>query len=242
MGGVAAAVSVRLPDGNVVEGQAWDEVSTDLLASAEPWRTFRWLRGQKHYSGTYWASTVRRHVIYESRLELARLLYADFDPAVRHVLAQPFLLKAKVHGEIRKHVPDYLLISDNGPVVVDVKPYHRVSRPEVAFTFDWTRRVVLSRGWRYEVWTEPPVSELENIRFLAGYRRDWLFSTEVVERVRSGNLDGVSLGHAVAHIRDYPEQILRAAVLHLLWKRELTVDLSRPLSPSSVLSRVANET
>jgi hypothetical protein len=38
------------------------------------------------------------HVIYESRLELTRLLYADFDRATEAVLAQPFLLSARVDG------------------------------------------------------------------------------------------------------------------------------------------------
>jgi hypothetical protein len=64
-------------------------------------------------------------VIYESRLELARLLFADFDPSVRHIVAQPFLLRAEVDGDLRRHIPDYLLFTDAGPVVVDVKPRHR---------------------------------------------------------------------------------------------------------------------
>jgi hypothetical protein len=42
-----------------------------------PWRVFRWYQGQQHYSGTYWSSTQRDHVIYESRLELAALLLSD---------------------------------------------------------------------------------------------------------------------------------------------------------------------
>ncbi|MFD0348394.1 TnsA-like heteromeric transposase endonuclease subunit [Kitasatospora aburaviensis] len=121
-------------------------VSVGLLRSAVPWRTFRWYMGQRHYSGTYWSATMRDHVIYESRLELARLVFADFDPSVQHIVAQPFLLKTVVDGEVRKHIPDYLLITEQGPVVVDVKPRHRLARSEVAFTFEWTRRVVESRG------------------------------------------------------------------------------------------------
>ncbi|MFG2224729.1 TnsA-like heteromeric transposase endonuclease subunit [Streptomyces sp. NPDC048644] len=78
---------------------------------------FRWYSGQKHYSGTYWSATVRDHVIYESRLELARLLFADFDSSVRGIVAQPFLLKAEVAGKVRKHIPDYLLTTEGGPVV-----------------------------------------------------------------------------------------------------------------------------
>ncbi|WP_341866155.1 hypothetical protein [Streptomyces olivochromogenes] len=39
-------------------------------------------------------------MIYESRLELARLLFADFDPLVRGIVAQPFLLKVAPMGSV----------------------------------------------------------------------------------------------------------------------------------------------
>lgn len=139
---------------------------------------------------------MRDHVIYESRLELTRLLFADFDPRVHRILAQPFLLKAVLEGKVRKHIPDYLLITEQGPLVVDVKPSRRLPKPEVAFTVVWTRQVVESRGWKYEVWSEPPAAELENIRFLAGYRRHWLFSPELLDELRGADLDGVLLGQA----------------------------------------------
>ena len=53
-------------------------------------------RGQAHYPGFYWSATSGGHVIYESRLELARLLLADFDCDVAAIAAQPFLLRAQV--------------------------------------------------------------------------------------------------------------------------------------------------
>jgi hypothetical protein len=84
----------------------------------------------------------RDHVIYESRLELSRLIFADFDRAVHRILAQPFLLKVRVARKIRKHVPDYFLVTDHGPVVVDVKPEHLLTRPTMAATFAWTRQLV----------------------------------------------------------------------------------------------------
>ncbi len=65
-------------------------VSADVLGRAVPWRRFRWRHGQKHFSGTYWADTVSGPVIYESRLELARLLIADFDRSMHRIVAQPF--------------------------------------------------------------------------------------------------------------------------------------------------------
>ncbi|MFE3328713.1 TnsA-like heteromeric transposase endonuclease subunit [Streptomyces sp. NPDC059176] len=209
------------------------------LQSAGPWRMFRWYKGQKHYSGTYWSATVQDHVIYESRLELARLLFADFDPSVRGIVAQPFLLRAVVEGKAHKHIPDYLLTTENGPVVVDVKPRRRLSNPVVAFTFAWTQRAVESRGWRYEVWSEPAETELDNIRFLAGYRRDWLFSPELLEEVRRADLDGVALGEAARSVPGHAEARVRAAIHHLLWRYELRIDLTRPLRPSAVLESSA---
>ncbi|MFF5538607.1 TnsA-like heteromeric transposase endonuclease subunit [Streptomyces cinerochromogenes] len=95
-----------------------------------PWRTFRWRNGQKHYSGTHWSSTMRAHVLYESRLELTRLLYADFDQDVTAVFAQPILLTATVDGRKRRHVPDYLVLREKDvPLVVDVKPRDLLTRP-----------------------------------------------------------------------------------------------------------------
>ncbi|GGT73592.1 hypothetical protein P6B95_00195 [Streptomyces atratus] len=71
--------------------------------------------GQKHYSGSYWSSTQSDYVIYESRLELARLLYADSDSDsdVTAIVARPLLLRAEVDGAPHRHIPDYL--PDNCP-------------------------------------------------------------------------------------------------------------------------------
>ncbi|WP_162824261.1 TnsA-like heteromeric transposase endonuclease subunit [Peterkaempfera bronchialis] len=76
---------------------------------AKPWRTFRNRHGQKHHSGNYWCATMGAHVLYESRLELARLMMADFDPQVVAIAAQPFRIRARVAGRARRHVPDYML-------------------------------------------------------------------------------------------------------------------------------------
>lgn len=200
-------------------------------------RTFRRYKGQRHYSGAFWPASERDLVIYESRLELARLLFAAFDTSVRHIVAQPFLLRTEVGGAVRRHVPDYLLFTDTAPLVVDVKPLHRVSRPDNAYTFAWAERVVRSRGWRYEVWSDPLLAELENVRFLAGYRRDWLFDHELLADLGVADLDGTTLGGACRPRLGRPAALVRSAVLHLLWQQHLVVDLTRPLNGAHVLRR-----
>ena len=181
----AVSVSLRRSAGLPVVVRDWADVSVDELQAAVPWRTFRWRHGQKHFSGAYWSSTQRDVVIYESRLELARLLFADFEPSVVGIVAQPFLLQTEVKAKQCRHIPDYLFVTNQGPVVVDVEPQRRLADPTTVSTFEWTRAAVQSRGWGYEVASEPPKMELENVRFLAGYRRDWLFDDELLDELRA---------------------------------------------------------
>lgn len=229
-----AEVSFRRDDGREV-CRPWAAVSVDALGAAIPWRQFRWYKGQKHYSGLYWAATTQGHVLYESRLELGRLLFADFDAAVSGIVAQPFFFSVVVDGRPRKHVPDYLLLAKDGPVVVDVKPLSRLEDPRVAFTLGWTRQVVESRGWRYEVACEPPAARLGNVMFLSGYRRGWLFDRALVERLRGADLNGLTLAEASRRVTGYAPETVRSALLHLLWRQVYAVDLSRPLSPHHVI-------
>ena len=88
-------------------GQA---AAADLVAG-RPVRKFRMRKGQKLWSGSYWCATSGDLEVYESRLELARLLLADFDPQVADVLPQPFTLHTVVDGKPRRHVPDFLFTS-----------------------------------------------------------------------------------------------------------------------------------
>jgi len=67
-----ADVQVSFKDAaGVVQQTVLGLVSAEALARGRPWRVFRWHHGQAHYSGWYWSATMGRHVVYESRLELA---------------------------------------------------------------------------------------------------------------------------------------------------------------------------
>ncbi|MEO3839732.1 TnsA-like heteromeric transposase endonuclease subunit [Streptomyces sp. B22F1] len=225
------SMSLRCVDGQIDEDRPWLTTGVDVFEPSVPWRTFRWRHGQRHYSGTYWSSTMRDHVVYESRLELTRLLYADFDQDVTAVFAQPFLLSTTVDDRVRRHVPDFVVLREKDvPLVVDVKPRHLLTRPKVSFALRWAREVVLSRGWDFEVWCEPPEAELANLRFLAGYRRDWLFDEDLLAEIREADLYGASLGEAFRAFPHHPEQRVRAAVLRLLWCQHFVSDLAVPLS------------
>ncbi|MEU8907891.1 hypothetical protein [Streptomyces mirabilis] len=57
---VDVEVCVRLAEDEVSEGLAWESVPLEMLYAAEPWRTFRWYLGLKHYSGSFGVGGMRR--------------------------------------------------------------------------------------------------------------------------------------------------------------------------------------
>jgi hypothetical protein len=195
--------------------------------------------GQAHYSGSYASATTGGFVVYESRLELARLLLADFDPQVEQIYAQPFRLAARVGGRARHHVPDFLLVSASGTArLVNVKPAERLRDPQVAEALAWPGALAGRRGWEYEVWSGADAVVLENVRFLAGYRRPGLVPAVEVERAWGLVRDGEQVADAELRLAGgRPRHEARPAVMALLWSGRLTTDLTRPLSGESVLRR-----
>jgi hypothetical protein len=214
---------------------AMSQAESAMLDDAIPWRTFRMYFGQTHYSGAYWSATEAAHVIYESRLELSRLLLADFAADVTHIVAQPFLMRARVDGVRRRHIPDYFLMTGQGPVIVDVKPRDKLDDPKVVDTFAWVRSALQTKGWRFEVASEPPPILLENVRFLAGYRRRPYISPTALEELRSLNLEGITFGDALRRVKTSPPPSARSALLHMLWSREVSANLDEVLTDESVL-------
>jgi hypothetical protein len=233
----SAVVEYRSADGESLTQRA-EQVSLSALFAAAPWRTFRWYEGQRHYSGKYWAVTEADHVIYESRLELSALLMADFDLAVQNIKAQPFRLWAFANGRMRSHVPDYLLRTDVGPLVIDVVRSERLEQPKIQTLCAWTKRGVESLSWRYEVVCEQPPDLLANVRFLAGCRREQFINATVLEhlRLRTDDLAGSRVDDAIRRFGcDYPKPLVRSALTHMLWRQELIVDLAQPFQPSTIL-------
>lgn len=102
------------------------DASLDDTGTAYPWRTFRWYKGQRHYSDWYWSATEMSSVIYESRLEVCRLICADFDVSVRRIVAQPFLLTAR-QNERESRDRSFRQYGQSAPVADRVLDRHRAA-------------------------------------------------------------------------------------------------------------------
>lgn len=227
-------LSIRLQTGEIVETTMRD-VTPTMMQDAIPWRRFRMRKGQPHYPGDYWAATEEGHVIYESRLELSRLMIADFDPSVRHIVAQPFWMRTRIGGRLRRHIPDYYFGTTGGSVVVDVKPRARLADPKVAATFDWTREAIEAKGWTFEIACEQPRPYIDNIRFLAGYRRAQYVSATALTELRSTTIHGQTFEEVLSRTSS-PRPLVKATLLHMLWTHEVLADLSEPLDSQTVLT------
>ncbi|WP_424232488.1 TnsA-like heteromeric transposase endonuclease subunit [Actinophytocola sp.] len=214
-------------------------VRTADVVAGKPWRVFRWHRDQAHYSGWYWSATMGRHVVYESRLELARLLLADFDPRVRSIAAQPFHVTGPSAGRIRRHVPDFLLVDQDGLVtVVNVKPAERLADAKVSASLGWAGTVFTERGWQHEIWSGAPAVVLANVRFLAAYRYRSRVDADVVAQIQDAVACSASIGE-LGSLWPQRSGEIRAAALHLLWRGVFSAELSVPLSSATMLERVA---
>ena len=220
----------------------WEQARADLIVEGLPVRVPPTYRGQRSYTGLFWAATNDRTLVYESLLELDRLWLADFDPAVTRICTQPFQVTGLDGTDARLHVPDVLLIDDDGTAtVVDVKPAALVEKPRVRAQFEWTRRLCRDKGWRYEVFTGSDPILLRNIKLLALGRRPGRLPDEYLPEVRA-RLDEpeTTLGNILARRPvTGDESLWHAAVFALAWSGEVTIDLRHPVNAETILQRTA---
>jgi hypothetical protein len=210
------------------------EVGGAAVVRGRPVRVFPTYKGQRNYPGWLWTATTGCLVGYESLLERDRVWLADFDPSVRWIASQPFWVSGRDGETLRRHVPDFLLDTAAGLVVVDVKPAEMLAEAEVAEALDWCRRLCAGKGWSYEVWSGDDPVRLRNIRFLGAARRSRTVDEEALVKVAGAAEPGMTLAQLEAAVAlDAP--IARAAVLALLWSGRCSIDLSSPLSPASML-------
>ena len=172
---------------------------------------------------------------YESLLERDRLWLADFDPTVRGIASQPFWMSGRDGSVLRRHVPDFMLKTDTGFVVIDVKPKKMLADPDVAAALNWAERTCTARGWQFEIWSGGDPVLLRNVRFLAAGRRPELIDTNALGKVADVLRPGMSVAEA-ENASGIEPQSARGALLSLLWQGLWTTDLTQPLSPSSVLT------
>lgn len=207
------------------------------LERTTPVREFCSWPGKRNYEGLHWSSTNRSHVDFESLLEREYLLVADADDDIIAIAAQPLaLLWPRSMSEQRNHVPDFFVrLSSGDGRLVDVRSSERVATNTEQFAL--TRGVCDHVGWQYEVFTGLAPEVSANLRWLAGYRHDRSAPHPDMVEAILGCFDApIPFSEALSRVRSrsgLSAEIAAANLLHLIWGRQLSVDLHRPLTNAS---------
>jgi TnsA-like endonuclease N terminal len=218
-----------------VRGVALEEVWSAPFEHALPVRRFAARKGQRHLSGLWWSATTGGHVGFESWLERDHVMLLDFDPAVTGIASQPFWLRwPDQTGQPVSHAPDFFARRlDGSAVVVDCRPEERRG-PRDAAKFEATARACARVGWEYRLVGTADQIVAANVRWLAGYRHPRHHQPEVAGVLRRVFAAPAPL---MAGAEAAGDAIAALPVLfHLLWRHELTADLSVPLHPGILVS------
>lgn len=223
--------------GDTVEKLPLADLDDDVLRACDPIREFRWRKGQAHFPGWYWSVTERDLVMYESRLELARLRLADFDPDVRVIRSQPFRMTyVDADGKRRRHVPDFALILMDARIrIVNVKPADRLTVPKVAQTLASAHAALGQHGFETEIWSGDDPTAMAALQFIGGFRNPALFDAAQVQAARGALKGPMPVSEAEQRLSRLGVAQPRAVLLHLLWTRHLLADLTQPLEPATLL-------
>lgn len=208
------------------------QVAEVPLAEADPIRVFSWARTQRHRPGLQYMVSTGRHHGYESMEEAKVLLALDFAGEVIDVVSQPVRLQFETADGKREHVPDFFAATRAGTWLIDVRPEPRI-KDEDREAFAAAAEAALACGWAYVVaarWREHVVPAVDA---MSSQRRPVQDPLRLQPGLLAAAAEGLTFGELALSVPYEP--VARAQLLHLLWHRQLGVDLSRPLGDASAV-------
>ncbi|KQM82410.1 hypothetical protein ASE68_03180 [Agromyces sp. Leaf222] len=194
--------------------------------------------GQSNYHGSYWFAGMGASIWHESLTEYLGLMLIDHLHEVRAVYPQPFLI---TFADGRSHYPDFLVVhADQRRTVIDVHPTSTTTEADKV-TFENTRTLLERIGWRYELLTEMDPVHQANFEFIAGYRHPRYRPTDELEaKLLMAAARRPTFGSLREALRsDRPGEHL-PAVYHLMWRRQIGLDLTTPFTDRTQLWKGAS--
>ncbi|MEU0854552.1 TnsA-like heteromeric transposase endonuclease subunit [Streptomyces griseofuscus] len=207
------------------------ELANVPAIASVPVRGFTWRAGQRHRPGLqYLLATGRMHG-FESLAERNLLLALDFAGEVVEVLSQPFKMRFTTADGSEDHTPDFLVLLPDTAVLIDVRPGHLVKDKDLV-KFAATKWAAAAVGWHYLV--------------ASGWRRQVMTGLDALSARRRPMSDRLGLqGELLGLVRERPRRfgelaeetslpaVARVHAVHLLWHRQLAMDLTQPLDDAT---------
>lgn len=220
---------------NDARSRTVEQLTETPLVEADPIRTFSWGRCQGHRPGLQYMVSTDRHHGFESMEEARVLLALDFAGDIVDVVSQPVKLRFETAAGPREHIPDFLAVTRAGTWLIDVRPEPLIKDADRE-SFAAAAEAALACSWAYVVagrWREHVLPAVDAISSQRRPLRDPLGLQPGLLGAASG---GATFGELAGSTPYEPPA--RAQLLHLLWRRRLGVDMSRPLGDGSAI-RVA---
>ena len=199
-----------------------------------PVRWFSWRRAQGHRPGLQCLVSTGRHHGAESMEEARVLLALDFAGDLVDVVSQPLRIRfTTTAGKNRVHTPDFLAVTRPGTWLIDVRPEPLIE-DEDAESFAAAAEAALACGWRYTVaarWREHVLASLDALSSQRRPLKDPLGLRPGL--LAAAGKPGARFGEVAA--ASGCEPVARAQLLHLIWHRQIGIDLAGPLADRSLL-------
>ena len=157
---------------------------------------------------------------YESLLERDFIRLALLSLKVSAIFEQPFTLDL---GDAGRYTPDFLLMHEHGPIVVEVKPSARASEAEIQSRLASAAKMLAGRNHRFMVATEDFIrADKRHDRaalILRQARSHLQFNvTSKVLAIASRRPDGITIRHLADKVG-----VPQSTVLHLVGRRQLRI-------------------
>ena len=199
-----------------------------------PVRWFSWQRAQGHRPGLQYLVSTGRHHGAESMEEARVLLALDFAGDLVEVVSQPLRIRfTTTAGKNRVHTPDFLAVTRSGTWLIDVR-LEPLIEDEDAESFAAAAEAALACGWRYTVaarWREHVLASLDALSSQRRPLKDPLGLRPGL--LAAAGKPGARFGEVAA--ASGCEPVARAQLLHLIWHRQIGIDLAGPLADRSLL-------
>ncbi|WP_248704864.1 hypothetical protein [Curtobacterium sp. MWU13-2055] len=228
-------------DGRTTYSRDLMEIAVEDFVLGHPTRDYSRRKSQRHKPVAVWTHTTHGHVHCESRLEREFVLLADFDPRVAHISAQPFTALWPNGFPLKKHTPDFGVLSPGLPAIaVDVKTPAAAAKPANIARHALIRETLAAAGIIHIVWTGLPESVTRNLSSFSKARPDSdLALTYGLELLRYWHpkITVQELVRNAAQFGALDRPLALQVVRHLLWTGALRTDLHNPYTSASVLEK-----
>ena len=231
--GQAGSVTWTPATGEIQEAFASPVLLGKELYLARKARTGNRYPGQRNYHGRTYMVSTGEHLWFESLTERRFLLALDYAQTVVAIAAQPMMMR---FTDGTTHFPDFIALhADQRQVVYNVKPAKYVTETVVR-QFDNATELCDLVGWSHLVATTFDTPEIQNIEWLANFRSHLLApSASLHDDLLGSAATARTVGDLAGRVS--AGQNVVPAILHLAWMRHINLDMSFPISTSTLIRK-----